>query len=65
MFVDSSLVPAHTGSWLGATKGGNPRSQELVWVACSAVELSCTLLYLDPIFVKQEDLSDRALVFHL
>lgn len=44
---------------------GNPSSQELVWHACSAVELSCTLLYLDPVFVKQEDLSDRAPVFHL
>lgn len=42
-----------------------PPSQELVWVACSAVELSCTLLYLEPVSVKQEALSDKAPGFHL
>lgn len=43
----------------------SPRSCVPDGVACSAVEFSCTFLYLDSIFVKQEDLFDRALVFHL
>lgn len=34
-------------------------------VDCSLVKFSCTFLYLDSIFVRQEDLFDRALVFHL
>lgn len=43
----------------------SPRSFVPDGVACSVVEFSCTFLYLDSIFVKQEDLFDRALVFHL
>jgi len=34
-------------------------------VACSSVKSSCSFLYLDSIFVKQEDSFDRALVFHV
>lgn len=43
----------------------SPRSCVPDGVAYAAVEFSCTFLYLDSIFVKQEDLFDRALVFHL
>lgn len=58
-----SYVP---GTGLDAMGGEEtPRSCVPDGAACSAVEFSCTFLYLDSIFVRQEDLVDRALVFHL
>lgn len=62
-FSDPLLRPGLRATCPG--RGGSPQKLSARRVSRSAVELSCTFLYLDSVSVEQEDLFDRALVFHL
>ena len=62
--ADLLLCPGYWARCQG--REGKPLKLCARWgAACSSVESSCIFLYLDSIFVKQEDLFDRAPVFHV
>ena len=65
-FADLLLCPRYWARCHGRERNPPKLCARWGWgVACSSVKSSCSFLYLDSIFVKQEDSFDRALVFHV